>query len=172
MFKRMVLSLFFILCAAAAFSQQLTRVAVVDMQRIYNEFFQDSRGVKEFETRTTSVQNEINRMTLEIQELRTRHTNALAVNNQAEVNRLDSEISRRTETLRSYATARNAELDAERRNLQTIFFNNVRDEIRYVAESEAFHFIFDSNNSAGLLWFNSLFDLTDKVIQSLRLRSR
>jgi len=175
MFKRTIFSLFFILCAGAAFSQsqQLTRVAVVNMSRVYNEFFQESRAVREFEARTANVQAEINRMTLEIQELRNRRTNAIAMNNQTEVNRLENEINSRTENLRNYASARQAELDRERQQLNqsSTFLNQVHEEVRYVAESEGFTVVFDTNTS-GLIWYLPMFDLTDKVIQGLRSRSR
>ncbi|MCL2277369.1 MAG: OmpH family outer membrane protein [Treponema sp.] len=175
MLKRTIFSLFFILCAGAVFSQSqhLTRIAVVDMQRIYNEFFQESRDVRALELRTAEVQTEINRRTQEIQDLRTSHQRAINAGNQTEAARLEREVNNRTEELRNYHSARTAELDAARRNLQTnTFINIVRDEIRYVAEAEAYHFVFDSNSTTGLIYYNPMHDLTDKVIQNLRVRGR
>jgi len=175
MFKRSVIFLFLcILCTGFVFSQQLTRVAVVDLPRVYTEFFRESRAVREFEERSARVQSDIDRMQNEIQELRTRHAEALMVNNITEVLRLETEISRRTDNLRNFFQARTAELDAERRTLMQsdIFLNQIHDEIRYIAESEGFTHVFDNQNTPGLIWYSPTFDITDRLIHSLRTRFR
>jgi len=175
MFKGKVLFLLFILCAGLVFgqSQQLTRVAIINMQRVYSEFFRESQAVRDFEARTANVQAELNRMSIEIQELRSRQADAIAVNNQMEISRLETEINRRTENYRSYAQARTAELDRERQSLTQSgsFLNEVKDELRRLGESEGFtHFL--DENTEGLLWFSPTFDFTDRLIQSLRARRR
>ncbi|MCL2127870.1 MAG: hypothetical protein FWH38_06410, partial [Treponema sp.] len=68
-----LISLFYFLFSFASLSaQQLTRFAVVDLPRVYTAFFRDSRAVREWEERSARVQSEIDRMTREIQELRSR----------------------------------------------------------------------------------------------------
>ncbi|MDR3145551.1 MAG: OmpH family outer membrane protein, partial [Treponema sp.] len=64
------------LCGLPLAAQQLTRFAVVDLPRVYTSFFRDSRAVREFEERSARVQAEIDRMTAEIQSLRSAQLNA------------------------------------------------------------------------------------------------
>ena len=169
----LLLAVFF-LGAAYSQSQQLTRIAIVDLPRVYTEFFRDSQAVREFEARSARVQTEIDRMTREIQTLRSRHAEAIQNDNQADINRLETEINRRQENLRNYYQARTTELERERSQLMRsgTFLNEVNDEIRLIAERNGFTHVFDRSNTPGLVWFNSSFDITDILIQGLRARNR
>ena len=174
MLKRISLGILFVFCSGFVFSQQISRIAVVDMQRVNNEFFRESRAVREFEERAARVQDDINRMQNDIQDLRTRYSTAVSWNNQSEALRLESEINRQTEYLRSYYQARTAELERERLSLtqSDTFINQIYDEIRYIAESEGFTHVIDIKQTPGLLWFSPVFEITDKLITSLRSRIR
>ncbi|MDR0487518.1 MAG: OmpH family outer membrane protein, partial [Treponema sp.] len=75
-----VRSVFFVLLVNAACflnAQQLTLFAVVDMLKIYTAFFRDSRAVREFEERSAKVQADIDRITKEIQDLKSRQVDAV-----------------------------------------------------------------------------------------------
>ncbi len=48
-------------------AQQLTRIAIVDLPRVYTAFMAESRAVRDFEERSARVQADIDRMTAEIQ---------------------------------------------------------------------------------------------------------
>jgi len=174
MFKRTVLFLLFVLSAGFIFGQSLTRIAVIDMQRVYNEFFLESQAARDFGQRFAAVQAEVNRMTAEINELRSRYNIAVSNLNYAEAERLTVEINRYQEYVRNYTQTHNAQFDIERRNLSyDRFLNQMHDEIRYIAESEGYTYVFDKNTD-GLLWFSTSasVDLTDRLLQSLRTRFR
>jgi outer membrane protein len=174
MFKRIFVLFLFLLCAGVVYGQQVPRIAVVDLSRVYIEFFPESRAVREFAERSARVQSDIDRQTMEIQVLRSRHADAIMQDNQAEMIRLETEINRRTENLRNFVQARAAELENERRNLMQSpsFWNEVNDEIRLVAESGGFSHVFNITDTPGLIWWHSTFDITDRLIQGLRNRSR
>jgi len=177
MFKRVVI--FFVLnviCIGFVFGQSsmITRLAVVDLPRVYTTFFQESRAVREFMTRSTNVQNEIDRMQREIQNLRSTQAEAISRDNQAEVIRLETEINRRTENLRAYHQARTAELETARRNLMQSpsFLSQVHNEIRFIAESEGYTMVIDKSNMPGIVWYSPAVDITDRLIQRLQSTSR
>jgi len=174
MFKRTVIFLLFIICAGLVFGQQISRIAIVDLNRVNSEFFRESAAVRLFEERAASVQSDINRMQSEIQDLRSRYATAVSWNNLSEASRLENEINRSTEYLRSYYQARTAELERERQYLMQsdTFLKQIYDEIRYIAESEGYTHVIDINQTPGLLWFSPGFDITDKLLQSLRSRIR
>jgi outer membrane protein len=156
------------------FGQQITRIAVVDLPRVYTAFFRDSRAVREFEERSARVQSDIDRMSREIQELRSRHADAILRDDQSEMLRLETQINRRTENLREFYQARTAELENQRRNLMQSgsFLNQIHDEIRFIAESEGYSIVLDLKNTPGIVWNSNTIDITERLIQSLQTRSR
>ena len=171
MFKRIFFFvLFFVSCFAVVYSQQITKFAVVDLNKVYTTFFADSRAVREWNERSANVQREIENRTKAIQDLRTRHANAIQQDNQAEVTRLETEINRRTENLRDYAQARIAELERERTRLtqSESFLTQVNDAIRWIAESEGYSMVLNLNNNTAIIWYSQSVDITEKVIQRLR----
>jgi outer membrane protein len=92
--KKNLLFIFFMASGLgmALHAQQLTRFAVVDLPKVYTAFFRDSRAVREFEERSARVQTEIDRMTAEIQTLRSSHLDAQGRGDQAQALRRESVI--------------------------------------------------------------------------------
>ena len=156
-----------------AHGQHLTRVCVVDLPRVYQEFFRESRAVREFEERSNRVQAEVNRRQNNINELRVRLEEAREDNNSSQVNRLEVQISNQTESLREYFQAQTAILDNQRRNLMVSgsFLNQINDEMRFIAESEGFSIVMDMKANNSIVWYSPTIDITDKLIQSLRAKA-
>jgi len=173
MLKR-VLFLLLLNISCMLYGQQLTRFAVVDMPRVYTSFFRESRPVREFEERSARVQNEVDRRTREIQDLRVRQAEAALRNDQSESNRLDSQIYRMSEALRDYYQTQTAILEDQRKRLMQSgsFMNEVYDEIRYIAESEGYSMVLNISDNKGILWYSPTVDITDRLIQSLLTKTR
>jgi outer membrane protein len=171
-------SLFFILfvccCAGSVFAQQLTRFAVVDLPKVYSAFFRDSRAVREFEERSARVQTEIDRMTREIQELRSKHADLVLAGDQSQALRLENEINRKSDFLREYYTIKTAELEDQRKKLTQsgAFLEQVYGEIRFIAESEGYSMVLNLKENKDILWYSPTVDITDKLIQNLLEKSR
>ena len=168
--------LFFLLLnvSCVLYAQQLTRFAVVDLPKVYTAFFRDSRAVRQFEERSARVQSDIDRITREIQELRSRHADAVLRDDQNEALRLENQIFRRSEFLRDFYQTRTAELENEKRRLMQSgsFLEQVHDEIRYIAESEGFSMVIDMKDFRGLIWYSPTVDITDRLIANLLTKSR
>ena len=163
-----------VVCISGVFAQQITRFMVVDLPRVYTTFFRESSAVREFETRSARVQTEINRLSAEIQDLRSRHADAVLADNQTEALRLENLINRRSEFLREYHQTKTAELQRDQARLMQSgsFMTQVYEEIRYIAESEGCSAVFNLKDTPGIVWFSPTVDITDRLIQSLRTRSR
>ncbi|MDR0455241.1 MAG: OmpH family outer membrane protein [Treponema sp.] len=161
-------------CAASLCAQQLTRFAVVDLPKVYSAFFRDSRAVREFEERSARVQTDIDRMTREIQDLKSKQADMVLSGDQAQALKLENEIYRKSEFLREYYTTKTAELEDQRKKLSQsgTFLEQVYSEIRYIAESEGYSMVIDLKQSTGVLWYSPTVDITDKVIQNLLVKSR
>jgi outer membrane protein len=155
-------------------AQQLTRFAVVDLPRVYVSFFRESRAVRDFEERSASVQNEIDKRAAEIQTLKTNQINAEFQGNQELDLRLESEINRKSEYLKEYYKLKTAELESQKSRLAQSgsFLEQVYDEIRFIAESEGYSMVLNLKENTGILWYSPTVDITDKVIQNLMEKAR
>jgi outer membrane protein len=171
MLKRTIVIFFLsVLCLSYAYSQQITRMAVVDLPRVYTEFFTESKAVRDFQQRTTRVQTDIDKMNKEIQDLKNKHADAILKDDSSEMLKLEGQINTRTENLRVFYQTRMAELDKMRQGLMqsNTFINQVHDEIRYIAESKGYTAVFDIKNTPGIIWFSPSVDITNDLIQSLK----
>jgi outer membrane protein len=155
-------------------AQQLTRFAVVDLPRVYVAFFRESRAVREFEEQSARVQREIDRMTAEIQTLRSRQADTVLQENEEQRLRLENEIYRKTEFLREYYRLKTAELEERKNRLaqSSAFREQVFDEIRYIAESEGYSMVLNLKEGNAILWFSPTVDITDRLIQNLQEKAR
>jgi len=169
--KTLLILLFGVSCAL--YSQQLTRFAVVDLPKVYTDFFRDSRPVREFNERSARVQNEIDRRTKEITELRARYSEAVLKGDQTEANRLESQVYRMNEALKDYYQTQTAMLEDQRKRLMSSgsFLDQVYDEIRYIAESEGYSIVMNLGDTKGIVWYSATVDITERLIQNLRTKS-
>jgi len=153
------------------YAQQLTRFAVVDLAKVYAAFFRDSREVREFEERSANVQAEIDKMTREIQDLRSKRVDLVNQGDQSGALRLENEIYRKSEFLKEYYTVKTAELEDRRKKLSqsNSFLEQVHNEIRSIAESEGCTLVLPIKDA---IWYSPTVDITDKVIQNLASSSR
>ncbi|MDR0442398.1 MAG: OmpH family outer membrane protein [Treponema sp.] len=172
MIKRILILL--VLNVSLLNAQQLTRFAVVDMPKVYTAFFRDSRAVRQFEERSEKVQSEIDKMTREIQDLKSKHLDATLRGDQTESLRLENLIYRRSEFLKDYFKTKTAELEDQKRKLMQSgsFLDQIYDEIRYIAESEGYTMVIDLKESNGIIWHSTTVDITNKLIQNLQAKSR
>ena len=154
-------------------AQQLTRFAVVDLPKVYLAFFRESRAVRDFEERSARVQTDIDRMTMEINNLKISHVNAQAQGNMEQALRLETEINRRSEFLKDFYRTKTAELETIKNRLTQsgAFLEQVYDEIRFIAESEGYSMVLNLKDNTGILWYSPTVDITDKLIQSLMSKS-
>jgi outer membrane protein len=170
--KKRVLIFILLNVSCFLYAQQLTRFAVVDMPKVYTAYFRDSRAVRQFEEKSAKVQSDLDKMAKEIQDLKSRHADALLRDDQSEVLRLDNLIYRRSEYLKEFYQTRTAELENEKKKLMQSgsFLEQVYDEIRYIAESEGYSMVIEKNNN--LLWYSPTIDITDKLITNLQKKQR
>ena len=155
-------------------AQQLTRFAVVDMPKVYTAYFRDSREVRQFEERSARVQSEIDKITKEIQDMKSKQADAALRGDQTESLRLENQIYRRSEFLKEYYNTKTAELEDQKLKLMKSgsFLSQVYDEIRYIAESEGCTMVFNLKETPGIIWYSTTVDITDKLITNLLNKAR
>ena len=115
------------------------------------------------------MQAEIDRMTAEIQNLRSSMVSAQAQGNQQQAMRLDAEVSRKSDFLKEYYKTQTAQLENQKNRLTQsgAFLEQVYDEIRFIAESDGYSMVLNLKENTGILWYSPTVDITDKLIKNL-----
>lgn len=155
--------------ASSVFAQQITRFGVVDTARVYQAYFRNSSPVRNYEAKKAEFQNEINRRTEEIRNLKSQKVDYQKNNNTSAAERLEAEITRKTDLLTEYTSTKNVELESLKKNLQNSdsFYKKLYGILEKVAENEGFSMILSLQQANAILWYSPSVDITEKVITEL-----
>ncbi|MDR2602369.1 MAG: OmpH family outer membrane protein [Spirochaetaceae bacterium] len=189
--------LFFIFFTSVPlFPQQITRFAVVDFNRILAALNIKSNAFADLEKKSAQIQAELDKRKKEIEDMYARvdemiktqtpessaenaenpgggdaRNNALKKQHQTELNRLKSEIIKKTEALKDYHQKKLAELEGDKNRLNSTAatpetLKQINTQIELTAESEGYTMVLDKN-TRGIIWYSRSVDITDKVISNL-----
>jgi len=163
----------FVLCfAIPAFSQQITKFAVVDTAKVYNEYFRDTAPVRNYEKKRDEFQNEIDKRTEEIRQLQNKKLQYESDGNDAAVLKIEAEITKKKDYLTEYTNAKNVELESMQKSLKTSndFYKKLYSTLEKIAESGGYSMILSLQESNVILWYSSSVDITNQVISELGLK--
>lgn len=168
-----ICAIFLILATAPVLSQQITRVAVVDLSRVLSAFPADTAALKNFEAKKAEIQAEVDRRAAEIKNLQSKKANADTFGEGDRAFDLTREIEQKTEALKEYISARQNELDllAKALSSSASFVQKLGSTIAKVAEAEGYSLVLNlkpqDQNASVVLWNSASIDITDKVIQAI-----
>lgn len=162
--------------ASQAFSQQITRVAVLDIGRVLTYYSKEAAALSNFEKKKAEVQAEVDKRSAEIKLLQAKKTDAQSKSDTELAASLELEIVRKTADLKDYLTARQNELDllAKALSSSSSFLQRLNSAIAKVAEAEGYSLVLNmkpqDQNANLVLWNSPSIDITDKVIQALAVK--
>lgn len=171
--KIVLLVVLSVLLAMPVFSQAITRVAVIDMQKVYLSYDRDSYAVRAFEAEKAKVQDEINRLSEEIKGLQQRRLELQASGDASGLKTIDDQLQKKALFLSDYIRIKQTELDDKARDLASSnsFAQALYRAIQNVSEKEGFSLVINSRSmdsvTSPVIWYSPMIDITDKVIQSL-----
>jgi outer membrane protein len=160
-------------CSQAAFGQQITRIAVVDLTKVISACSKDAQAVKDFEQRKSLVQTDIDKMSAEIMRLMAQKADAEKAGDKASSQKLKETIDLRTKSLTDFVSAKQAELDNEAKKLASydVFSKDLYKQIQNVAETEGYSLVLNLKGGDAvvnsILWYSPMIDITSEVIQAL-----
>jgi outer membrane protein len=148
--------------------QTITRFAVVDMNRVVDVYHRQSAAGRAFTEKSAQVQAEINRLTAELQDLKTRLAEAQEQKKRSQIRTLESQVGDKTKALQEYIKKSFAELEQDRAKLtDDAFLTRLNTILRIVAESDGYNMVLNKEG-AGILWYSPSVDITNKVLERLR----
>jgi outer membrane protein len=157
------------------FAEQITRVGILDIEKVYAIYFRESKAVKELQQMRATVLREINRIDEEILSLEAQKLDAESRNDGQEALRLDTEIFQKKQYRNDYRRIKMDQIRIRSENLYKSdeFLDELLQAIEYVAESEGFSLILNSSGqfSQFFFFYTKEVDMTEKVIEELMRRA-
>jgi outer membrane protein len=150
-------------------AQQLTRFALVDLDKVNTAFFKDSKAYRDYEDQKTKVQKDLEQKAKDFTNLKQSMYDAQSKGETDQALKLRNEILRQQEYLQDYEKTVRAELEYQRTRLNQSdsFWQQVNNEIRYIAETEGYTMVLDIKMQ-GIIWYSPSVDITQKLIENLR----
>ena len=163
--------LFFMAAGSGLYAQQITKFGVVDTAKVYNAYFRNSAPVRNYEKKKAEFQEEINKYTDELQKLQLKKLEYEKADNDAQAQRVQAEISKKSEFLVEYTNAKNIELESIQKSLQSsdAFYKKLYESLAKIAESGGYSMILSLQQANAILWYSSSVDITEQVIAELGL---
>jgi outer membrane protein len=167
--------LFLLLLGLPLSADQITRVGILDIEKVYSIYFRESKAVKELQQLRADVIREINRIDEEILLLESQKLDAENRGDRQAALRLDQEIFEKKQYRDDY---RRIKMDQIRKRSEDLyksdeFLDELLEAIEYVAESEGFSLVLNSSGqfSQFFFFYTKEVDITERVIQELMRRA-
>lgn len=171
--KKVTAGFVFLLLAFSLSAEQLTTVGVVDVSRVYEAFFIDSRQVRELQDLKDSIQQEIDSQVAILRRLQEQKVQAESEGRDEDALTLDQQIYNKTQYIQDFTRVKQRQLNDQRQRLinSDTFMKDLQSAISFVAESQGFTIVVTANDDK-LLWWSEEVDITDLVLERLRAMSR
>jgi len=170
--RYIVCAIFLLIPGLFIFSEQLSKIGIIDLSKIASQYFKESRAYRELETMIEKYEDEKNRILEDISQLETRKIDAENEGNDILSLRLENEIYNKKEYLKEYNLIKYTQIKNKREKLSESeeFIKDIMREIDYIAESEGYSVIMKSSDP-NIIWWNSEVDITDLVLERLMQRA-
>jgi outer membrane protein len=156
-------------------AEQITRVGILDIDKVYAVYFRESAAVKELQQKQADVLREINRIDEDIAALESQKLEAESRGDADLGLRLDSEIFKKKQYRDDY---KRIKMDQIRKLSESLyksdqFLDELLAAIQFVAESEGFSLVLNKSGqfSQFFFFYTKEVDVTEKVIQELMRRA-
>ncbi len=167
--KPLGLALVFFAMAFAA-PVQAQRIATVDMNTILESIQEYQDAQKELDRIAATWQQEVAKMYDEIKSMYNRYQAEQILLSDEERKQREDEIMEKERQVREYQKAKfgpEGELFQRRKELVQPIQDRVYAAIEEYANERGYDFIFDKSSTAGLIFNNSEYDITDEILKRL-----
>lgn len=149
-------------------AEQIFKTGVVDLARIYTQFYKDTKPVRELEELKAGIQKEVDRMKEEIRQVNEQRKDAKDKGDTARYQKLDAEVQAKQAAMLDYGKTQQALINAKNAEFQTdgAFLKLVQNEVELAALSKGFGLVLNVKDAA-IVWYWPDVDITNDVIARL-----
>ncbi len=160
--------------ATTARAEQLTTVAVFDMDQVLLSFYSDSDIVRDYIRAEEQYRADMLLAENDLRDLQARRATAVSRNDSRLAGRLREDITAQQEYINALKERWYQTEDGLLAELQeNQFYKTVYEVAGYVAEENGYTLIMDvSGIGMGIFWYSPAIDVTDDIIQELLVRFR
>lgn len=159
------------LCPLTLEGQELTRVAVLDYDRIFEYFPRQGRNLKQIEQLRERVEKTMQNLQVQLDQLEEELTEAQTEGDTFRISLLENQIKQKKAYGRNYLDTQNRIVEnLKRSGLQSSgpeFQEMLKNVVQLVAREQGYSIILDKA-SRSLIWFETSIDITETVVQQLR----
>ncbi|MEI8092949.1 MAG: OmpH family outer membrane protein [Spirochaetales bacterium] len=157
-----------VLVASGLPAQQFFKTGVVDITRVYTQFYKETKPVRDFDELKAGIQKEIDKMKEDIRLVNDQRNDAKAKSDAARVQTLDADILKRTDAMKEYARVQQLVLNQKNEELKAdgSFQKLLTSEIEQAALSKGFGLVLNLKDTS-IVWYGPDTDITDDVIARL-----
>jgi len=144
-----------LLLVSPLYADQITKVGILDIEKVYSIYFRESKAVKEMQQLRADVLREINRIDEEILILESQKLDAESRNEEEAALRLDREIFQKQQYRDDYRRIKMDQIRKRSENLYKSdeFLDELLQAIEYVSESEGFSLVLNSSGQFSQFFF-------------------
>ena len=166
--KKAIIFILFTLTLFSGYSEIVSRVGVVDLSKIFSQYFRESVSFRKIEELQQTYEVERQRIISQIDVLKEDKLTAQRESNDTLVLRIDKQIDEKQEYLKDYHSVMTNKINRLRESLQasSSLSAEILQAIEYVAEEQGFAVIYKAQDP-NILFFSKDVDITDIVIQRL-----
>jgi Skp family chaperone for outer membrane proteins len=156
-------------------AEQLTTVAVFNLQNVMIDYYQDSGAVREFRAAEQQYRDQIARFDDTLQDYQARRADALDRNDSRTAQRLREDIAALEDDIRALQERwlqQQEQLQSELAG--DAFYVTLYETVGFVAEDNGFTLVLEETQLGGaLFWFSpDVVDITDEIVTELQRRAR
>jgi Skp family chaperone for outer membrane proteins len=163
-----------LLAAGSSTAEQLTTVAVFDLQQVLLSFYQDSAAVRDYRQAEREYREDLLRAEDTLADYQRRRANAIDRNDTRTAGRLREDIQALQEdiiALQERWYSRERELQSELAGEE--FYSSLYETAQFVAQDNGYTMVVDADSfGLALFWYSPEIDITDEITQELLARFR
>lgn len=161
----------FFAAAVSSFAQQqmIPKIGLINYSAIVKEYVPFNPLYDEIKKLNNEYEKEVAEISDEIKEMEEKRDSYLESGMEKTAKKLDEQITNKKNYLVQFSAAKNYEIEQKKLLVSdsTNALEKVINEIQYIAESEGYSVIFDSNDK-NIIWWSQSVDITELVIKRLK----
>lgn len=171
MIKKITIVIFLsaVISTVLVYSEQITTVAIIDVGEVFDAFSNEARGYDKLNKLKESYQNEIDNQVSTLDILKREKVQALKDQDYEKAKRLEIQITNMVSYIDAISKQRQSDL--VRRSKSPVakeFLERLQSAISYVSEEKGYTLVLQST-MAGIQWWAPVIDITNDVIERLRV---
>lgn len=169
--KKIIVSLF-IICTSVLFAQTQQKIGYVDSQIILTQFPEAIKAQGDLDAITNQWSNQLDSMTLAYQQLLADYQKQAATMTEEQKTAKQQELVGMEQNILNFRNKKfsqpNGEIYAKQEEIFSPVKTKIYTAIEKVAKEESMQFVFDKSGDILLLYADSAFDVTFKVLDELK----